>query len=135
MGCPRPRSAGSGPRVSSVWSEDLPQFLRSLLPISPPAPAQGHEASASLLLSPTTLSPDLHKTPQYSLPEVMVPFSPFHFIQMPPPQSSFLVTRSKVSSSHLSHSTPFFFLGSIYDNYPFICLISTFPTRMRVLRE
>ena len=40
-----------------------------------------------------------------------------------------------LKSAPLISLTALLFLGSIYDNYPFICLISTFPTRMRVLRE
>lgn len=92
-----------------------------------PAPAQGPEASTSLLLSSTTLSPEHHETPKHSLLEAMEPFSAFHFIQTPPPQSSFLSAGLKSAPLVSLAALPFFFLGSIYDNYPFICLISTFP--------
>lgn len=117
-----------------AWRDSAHLSEASLLP--PPAPAQGPEASASLLLSPTRLSPDLHETRRYSLPQVMVPFSPFSF--HPNAATPEFLSRSPdlKSAPLISHTAlHLFFLGSICDNYPFICLISTFPTRMRVLRE
>lgn len=113
-----------------IWStKNYMAWLRPPQQVIPPLPPALPRASRPRRSAPQVthkVSQDLPKHPAILSHKWWCPSSPFHSIQMPPPQSSFPVTRSKVSSSHLSHSTPFVFLCSICDNYPFICLISTF---------